>query len=629
MLVPAVLQGDLPTDFVHSGVAETAGAAGTNWQSDVRILNPGSAVAEVHVRLLGRTESETSSVAAGHVLALDQVLSRLGLPDGTAGALSVISDRPLISQARTANRSATGTFATGIAARRKWIDDIAAGRRGHLVVDDDQHHRVNIGLLGGHQGGRGVLTLLNSQGVLVAQRAFELQADQWRQSSLETWLGAKAGPSHRLEIAVESGSTSAYAARIDEANGDTTLVLPMASPLDPDGLIGRVLAGYQGWFGAPGDGSEFDRWWHWFDDGVAGEGRWTVDFLPDVSEMAPEERFSTALVSADGAPIELYSNWHPATVSRHFSWLAEADMDGVLLQRFVRDLDDPKLRSFRDRVLANVENGAETHGRLFTVMYDIAGAAGEGLGDRIWSDWVDLVDQGHVESPAWLRHRSAPVVGLWGLAFDSTFAQPADIAALVERFHNGPERYRASVIGGIPGGWRTLVGQADPNPEWPAVIHSLDVASPWHVGWSWDTGSHDAVWNGIAADDRAALEPYGVDYLPVVFPGFSWHNLTGRPSNWIARDGGRFLWRQMANAAEGGMIYVAMFDEVDEGTAIFKMVESDSELPPNSDLLSLEVDGFNLPADWYLRVCAGGARMLRGQIPISRDLPSLPLGDGK
>ena len=64
-------------------------------------------------------------------------------------------------------------------------------------------------------------------------------------------------------------------------------------------------------------------------------------------------------------------------------------------------------------------------------------------------------------------------------------------------------------------------------------------------------------------------------YLPVIYPGFSWDNLQQQPpgTSQISRLGGDFLWRQFYDAANLGldMAFVAMFDEVDEGTAIFKV----------------------------------------------------------
>ena len=65
----------------------------------------------------------------------------------------------------------------------------------------------------------------------------------------------------------------------------------------------------------------------------------------------------------------------------------------------------------------------------------------------------------------------------------------------------------------------------------------------------------------------------GISYAPTVWPGFSWYNLKDNEiSNKIPRNKGEFFWKQIAGAMESGaeMIYVAMFDEIDEGTAIFK-----------------------------------------------------------
>ena len=64
------------------------------------------------------------------------------------------------------------------------------------------------------------------------------------------------------------------------------------------------------------------------------------------------------------------------------------------------------------------------------------------------------------------------------------------------------------------------------------------------------------------------------------------------------------------------MIYVAMFDEVDEATAIFKCTNH----PPTGDGAKfLTYEG--LPSDFYLRLTGAGGRMLRGEIPATDALP--------
>ena len=121
--------------------------------------------------------------------------------------------------------------------------------------------------------------------------------------------------------------------------------------------------------------------------------------------------------------------------------------------------------------------------------------------------------------------------------------------------------------------------------------------------------------------DLAWCRDHNKDYLPVVFPGFSWHNL--RPAsklNQIPRLRGEFLWRQYVEAREAGatMIYQAMFDEIDEGTAIFKCTND----PPIGASPFLTYEG--LPSDHYLWLTGMGGKLLRGEIPSSATPPKRP-----
>ena len=66
------------------------------------------------------------------------------------------------------------------------------------------------------------------------------------------------------------------------------------------------------------------------------------------------------------------------------------------------------------------------------------------------------------------------------------------------------------------------------------------------------------------------------------------------------------------------MIYVAMFDEVDEGKAIFKCT---NDVPVDEKSRFVTYEG--LPSDFYLRLTGVGARLLRGEIPITDTVPVL------
>ena len=43
--------------------------------------------------------------------------------------------------------------------------------------------------------------------------------------------------------------------------------------------------GYQGWFACPQDGSQPNRWVHWFRNQTPAATNVTVDFWPDISEL--------------------------------------------------------------------------------------------------------------------------------------------------------------------------------------------------------------------------------------------------------------------------------------------------------------------------------------------------------
>jgi hypothetical protein len=63
------------------------------------------------------------------------------------------------------------------------------------------------------------------------------------------------------------------------------------------------------------------------------------------------------------------------------------------------------------------------------------------------------------------------------------------------------------------------------------------------------------------------------------------------------------------------MIYVAMFDELDEGTAIFKT----NNRPPVGESRFLAEP--ELPSDHYLWLTGTLGKLLRGEIPASGGLP--------
>jgi hypothetical protein len=220
---------------------------------------------------------------------------------------------------------------------------------------------------------------------------------------------------------------------------------------------------------------------------------------------------------------------------------------------------------------------------------------------------------------AYLRHGGRPVVAVWGVGFnDGRRYTLAECEQLVDFLKHDKDYGGNTVVLGVPTGWRTLDADSVNDPALHPILRKGDVISPWTVG---RYRSPDGVADHSRRRWREDLAWCGKekkDYLPVVFPGFSWHNQRPRaPLNEIPRLKGRFLWKQYLEAKASGatMIYQAMFDEMDEGTAIFKCTND----PPVGASRFVTFEG--LPSDHYLWLTGTGGRLLRGEIKATDEPP--------
>ena len=400
------------------------------------------------------------------------------------------------------------------------------------------------------------------------------------------------------------------------------LFFRLASGVDASTMNRKLLMGYQGWFAAPGDGSAKNSWVHWFGSNTPDAANAQFDFWPDTSELDADELFSTSMTYSNGSPAKLYSAYKQKTVVRHFKWMQDNNLDGVFFQRFLSDLSGTSL-ALRNQVATNVQVGAETYGRVFAIMYDISGYATNTLVSKLANDWLYLVNTQKVtNSSAYLRHKGKPVVAIWGFGFSGRLDTPEQAQQTIDWF----KAAGCTVMGGLPTNWRTLTSDAQTNPAWSNVFRSFDVISPWSVGRYSSNGGADTFKNNYIVPDLADCTSHGIDYLPVIFPGFSWTNLNSGPFNQTPRNGGNFYWRQAYNAVQSGctMVYGAMFDEVDEGTAMYKMAPTAAQLPAQGTFVPLNIDGYNLNSDWYLRLANQAGKMLRGEIPVTSTIPITP-----
>ena len=165
---------------------------------------------------------------------------------------------------------------------------------------------------------------------------------------------------------------------------------------------------------------------------------------------------------------------------------------------------------------------------------------------------------------------------------------------------------------GVPYGWLEQNRDAVKDPKLHEILQLADVISPWSVGRYQNTGEMTRKLVARQSADLAWCKQNGITYLPVLFPGFSWKNLKGGELGAIPREKGKFLWKQfVATAAAGNdAAYIAMFDEIDEATAIFKCTND----PPVGVSQFLTCEG--LPSDHYLWLCQEGKRLLNGGLPL-------------
>ena len=412
-------------------------------------------------------------------------------------------------------------------------------------------------------------------------------------------------------------------------------------------LSGRTIVGYQGWFGCPtevpaGNGTNA-RWRHWFDGQTATAEHLTVDMLPDVAALPGTALCTTALRREDGSTVAVFSSADPAVIDIHFRWMATHGIDGAAVQRFVSELHVRADRDRSDAILNAIRTAAQAHGRVFYISYDISGADPATVYDDIRADWEHLTGTLQLTgSPAYLGTQERPILQLWGFGFKDRPGEPDQVLRLMSDLRYGrgagadvpppptgsalpDEAAAVSLIGGVPSGWRNANGDSKAGAGWAAVYRSFDAISPWAVGRYDDEASNRGFVDGMIGADLMETGRLGIGYMPVIFPGFSWANLmsvrgneAAAVQNRIARRCGNFLWQQGQTriAAGARSLFIAMFDEVDEATAVMPVVTRTGDLPQGTRLIALDHDGCELPSDWYLRVSGSLASYLRSaQVP--------------
>ncbi|APR83195.1 xylosidase/arabinosidase [Minicystis rosea] len=415
---------------------------------------------------------------------------------------------------------------------------------------------------------------------------------------------------HIVEVRVSDTPTALYQQQTSFLGPYTGPAYAGGTPVDTSALTGKLICGYQGWFRTPKDDDD-TGWQHYIPDwgGVITPAKIAVDYWPEMAELTPEERHvADGFTHPDQSKAELFSSDHGRTVLRHFQWMEAYGIDGVAVQRFLPGAS-PDLPTLR--VLSHVRAAANLTGRTFYVEYDMSGTPEADLVPTITRDWRYLVDTMKITSdPRYQKHGGVPVIGIFGF-YEERFSA-ATAHAILDIFKDaGP--YQAFVAGAGAWYWNVMPY----SNAWKDVIYRMGSWQPWNTGNSGGKPGdvpNTAYW----AADKAALAAHGVMYQPQIYPGGSDFNRSHKPWGPSTEDRiqGGFLWSQIAAATTLGAssVFLGMFDEIDEGTQIFKV----SQAPPTEANFR---DYQGLPSDAYLCFTGQGTKMIRGEIPFSAEKP--------
>ena len=379
--------------------------------------------------------------------------------------------------------------------------------------------------------------------------------------------------------------------------------LKAASPVGD--VVGKVVVGYQGWFSCAGDGAPNNNWSHWsVDNGLPTPSNTSgIKAWPDVRDYT--RTYQTGFANlGNGSPAKLYSPWDQQTVDAQFQSMLQSDIDCAALQRFASWTVPGSARKAQvDGIATRVKSAAQTYGRKFYVMYDCSAT------DAVDTDWTDtIVNTLHLtSSSSYAMQNGKPVVCMWGVG-KSGRGSTQDWVNKINSFKNKG----CYVIGGTLAGWRTDTANL------PAY-NACNMIMPWMVGVISTIASSDSNYTNRTVPDIAYCSSHGMDYQQCVIPG---------DLSLQQRLHGDLMWHEFYNAvrAHPQGIYIAMFDEYNEGNQIAKTAESAAFLPTNSSFFALDEDGTACWSDYYLRLTGDGGRMLKGEIALTATRPTPPIG---
>ncbi|MCU1245255.1 MAG: hypothetical protein JWN02_1165 [Acidobacteria bacterium] len=291
-------------EWMVAAAAHTPGAAGTNWRTDLRIVNPGINAATATLYLLpqntdngGRPQHVALSIPALGQLALTDVVADKFAFSGSGALMVESSEAALVVTSRTYNEAPNGStygqFIPGVPS----AEALKPGETANLIylVKSDSY-RSNLGFAGTTAArGSVFVTLYDGSGHSIGTQGFDvLPYGQTQVNDIFAALGAAPAAVARAEVYATT-NVVVYSSVIDNRTGDP---IAMIAQRDSDARSSLVIpaaahaagASNSAWrsdvriFNSASGGSGDDN-------GGNASASVTVSFYPaNVSTSAPQTR---------------------------------------------------------------------------------------------------------------------------------------------------------------------------------------------------------------------------------------------------------------------------------------------------------------------------------------------------
>jgi hypothetical protein len=222
------LAGGGPTEYWLSVAAHTSGLQGSQWRTDLGVLNLSSSTANLQLKFYagGSVLTSSTTVASGAQSIIQDVVNLFSYTG--SGALEVVSDKPVYVTSRTYNQASSGTFGQD-------YDSFTAGlglSTGNAVVlpqlAEDSAYRTNIGVTNlGSSAAAVTVELYNGTGTKLTQFGVNLAAGQWYQDiqPFRNRGGQTNMTSGYAKVTVTQGSgVIAVASVVDNMTNDPTTI---------------------------------------------------------------------------------------------------------------------------------------------------------------------------------------------------------------------------------------------------------------------------------------------------------------------------------------------------------------------------------------------------------------------